>query len=91
MSVVEVIISVTLPVMTMLLLTAVWMLVGEKEGRRYDRALMSMLREHLVKARDVLVGMEARGSNIEAPDLDVFRPSESEWLGAAGPRPSDAA
>ena len=91
MSVVEIIISVTLPVMTTLLLTAVWMLIGEKEGRRYDRDLMSMLRDHLVKARDVLVGMEARGTKIEDPDLDVFRPSKSEWLGAADPRPFDAA
>ena len=50
-----------------------------------------MLRDHLVKARDVLVGMEARGTKIEDPDLDVFRPSKSEWLGAADPRPFDAA
>ena len=44
---------------------------------------MSMPRDHLVKARDVLIGMEARGANIDDSALDVFHPSKSEWLGAA--------
>ena len=89
MSTVDIIIAITLPVMTTLLLSAVWMLIGEKEGREYDRKMSSMLRVHLLRARDVLVGMEARGASID-PDLDVFRPSESEWLASADQFPPDS-
>lgn len=75
------IIAVTLPLMTTLLLTGIWMLIHESEGRRYDRKVMSLLRDHLLKARDVLVGMEARGSSID-PHLAVFRAGRCAISGA---------
>lgn len=89
MSAVEIVIVVTLPLLTATVLVTARMLVAEREARHYDRKIMSMLRDHLLKARDVLVGMEARGVSPD-PGLDVFRPSESDWLASADSLPPDS-
>lgn len=89
MPAVEIIITVTLPLVVTLLFFQIRLYIEEKEGRRYDRELRSMLRDHLLRARDALVGMESRGTNIDHPDLNLFRPSEqSDWL-ASEDEPTD--
>ena len=62
-----------------------------REGREHDRKTMAMLRDHVLKARDVLVGLEARGASVDPadPDLDVYRPGDSDWLASADSLPPD--
>lgn len=89
MSAAEIIIVVTLPLLTGTVLVTARMLVAEREARYFDRKVMSMLRDHLLKARDTLVRMEERGASVD-PDLDVFRPSKPDWLASADPFPPDS-